>query len=277
MIDWLRYYHSTPFDPKWRFAARLARCRAGDVLAVFDTMLVAASTHEKRGSLASWRADVTAIGLEFDEDLVARIFEALRGLVHDGERLTGWDRLQKDKEDPTAAERQRRKRQRERDGVTSRQSRLEETREDSTHTKTGANIGAPTYEDVAALTDLLFAAAGSAMADPAKFPKLYDVGDILALTGPADGLPCDLHRHVLPAIQIRARRLDDGTIRSWRYVRDFILEFRDACLAGAPLPQPRKEGAHGSSEHRRSRLESNLNGALAAAERVVARSDRLAG
>jgi hypothetical protein len=278
MIDWLRYYHSTVFDPKWRLAARSVGCRAGDVLAVFDTMLLAASTHEERGSLAGWRADVAAIGLEFDEDLVRRIYAALGGLVHDGRRLSAWDRRQRDYEDTTNADRQRRHRERKQLELEAlRNGRVEERRTDSNHTGlTRGNLKIPDGPALDELAALLAVAAGPALGDPARCPKLRDLSPILGLMGPGRGPPCDLHRHVLPAIRAKSAGLRDGSVVSWNFYNGVIPDYRDACERGAPPVTPIMETDHGRIGPASARSAGTRAGRRLAIAEVVER-ERAAG
>jgi hypothetical protein len=277
-MDWYRSYHSKPYDPKWRIAAPRAGCTVRDVIAVFETMMVSASEAPDRGSLKAWRADVVAIALDWDEASVRRVFHALEGLVHSGGRITAWERRQPEREDTTAAARQARRRAKlaaAGAGVTSRQRERTEQR-DSNHTGLGreSNLKIPSLEALDGLYELLAAAAGPAMADPAKFPALRNLSPIIGLMGPGQGLPCDLDRHILPAIRAKCAALPRGYVQSWGFFKSIVPQYRDACEAGAPAAEEKalarqpSRGARGADirEARRRAIADIVDAEQAAAE-----------
>lgn len=114
MNAWLRLWHDMPTDPKWRVIARKSGRPIPEVLAVFTFMLTHASQSEERGSLEGWVHEDIAAALDIDEEDVAAIFNAMEGRVHDGLRLTGWEKRQPKREDDGSAERKRLQRERER-------------------------------------------------------------------------------------------------------------------------------------------------------------------
>jgi hypothetical protein len=111
--DWVRLWHDMPSDPKWRTIARKSRQRVGDVIAVFSFMLTNASAAAERGTLDGWDSEDIATALDLDAADVDAIMTAMQGKTLDGQRLTGWDKRQPKREDSTAADRQRDKRERE--------------------------------------------------------------------------------------------------------------------------------------------------------------------
>jgi hypothetical protein len=111
--DWVRLWHDMPSDPKWRTIARKSGQRIGDVIAVFTFMLVNASAASERGTLDSWDSEDIATALDLDAADVDAIVTAMQGKTLEGQRLTGWEKRQPKREDSTAADRQRDKRERE--------------------------------------------------------------------------------------------------------------------------------------------------------------------
>jgi hypothetical protein len=106
MTDWVRLWHDMPTDPKWRTIARKSGQRVGDVMAVFNFLMVAASANaDERGAISSFDAEDVATALDIDENDVQAILAAMQGKVLDGQRLTGWEKRQPKREDGTAAER----------------------------------------------------------------------------------------------------------------------------------------------------------------------------
>jgi hypothetical protein len=107
-MKWLRLYHDTPNDPKWRLvAAESGQCE-GLVLAVWMHMMVCASAAEDRGRLDGWDDRVVAASMGVKAAVVTDIREAMQGVVLDGDVLTGWDKRQRVSDD--VAERKRRER-----------------------------------------------------------------------------------------------------------------------------------------------------------------------
>lgn len=107
MTDWVRLWHDMPTDPKWRTIARKSGQRVGDVIALFNFLMVCASSNvHDRGSLCNgFDLEDAATALDIDETDVRSIMEAMQGKVLDGQRLKGWEKRQPKREDGTAAER----------------------------------------------------------------------------------------------------------------------------------------------------------------------------
>jgi hypothetical protein len=107
MTDWVRLWHDMPTDPKWRTIARKSEQRVGDVIAVFNFLMVNASGNAtERGKVAGFDCEDVATALDLDESDVRAILDSMRGKVMDAEdRLTGWEKRQPKREDSTAATR----------------------------------------------------------------------------------------------------------------------------------------------------------------------------
>ncbi len=138
-MDWLRWYHGTVTDPKWRVVATESEQPLAAVLAVWAAMLERASSNEARGTLEGWNDRVVAAALDLTPEAVRAIREAMDGLTVDGDDLPGWKRRQPKREDETATDRKRAQRERERVSRTVTQShdrvdkkRVEESRGEET-------------------------------------------------------------------------------------------------------------------------------------------------
>lgn len=106
MTGWVRLWHDMPTDPKWRTIARKSGQRVGDVIAVFNFLMVNASANaEARGAIAGFDPEDVATALDLDDSDVQAILSAMQGKVMDGDHLTGWEKRQPKREDGTAAER----------------------------------------------------------------------------------------------------------------------------------------------------------------------------
>lgn len=280
---WVRHWIGMFSDPKWKLIAHQSRQRVGDVIALFDYLMEVAGDAEDPGSIARWDPDIVAVVLGLETAEIASIFEAMRGRVHDGERLTGWDRRQplREREDDDSAGRTRRWRARNNPvtpcDATRVESESEQTqKEDHTgRARAGlSNLRVPDADDVAALEALLRSAADASLAKNA--PGLSDLSPIIGLSAPGAGLPCDLHQHILPAIRARARTVPAGRVHTWNYYVNAIIDYRDRCLAGAPEPQPSSnvEIFHGRTHDRRANARADRRAGIAAA---VARERAEAG
>lgn len=107
MSGWVRLWDDMPTDPKWRTIARKSGQRVGDVMAVFNFVMVCAGRNQKeRGSICSgFDVEDVATALDLDEAGVSAIIGAMQGKVLDGNRVRGWEKRQPKREDGTAAER----------------------------------------------------------------------------------------------------------------------------------------------------------------------------
>ena len=119
-IQWYRWYHGTCSDPKFALVARRSGASLPDVLAVWAYLLERASAAQDRGSFGD--VDHEAVdcmfGFPATETRTADVMAAMedRKLIS-GDRVVQWDKRQpkRERDDPDAGERKRA--QRERDGM----------------------------------------------------------------------------------------------------------------------------------------------------------------
>lgn len=156
MTDWVRLWHDMPTDPKWRTIARKSGQRVGDVMAVFNFIMVNASANSgERGTLNGFDVEDVATALDLEDDDVRAIIAAMQGKVLDGDRLTAWEKRQPKREDGTAAKRkaewkERQKNAPERSGTHGNAPETEtETETDITPKGVCASGDAPTPDDIA--------------------------------------------------------------------------------------------------------------------------------
>lgn len=131
-MDWLRWHHGTVTDPKWRVVAQETGQPVAVVVAVWAAMMEHASQNSPRGLLAGWRDRVVGAALDLSPDTVAAVRRSMEGLVLEGETLTGWEKRQPKREDPsTERVRAHRERQREVKRGETQGNAPEERREDA--------------------------------------------------------------------------------------------------------------------------------------------------
>lgn len=111
-MDWYRWHNRTVEDSKWRAVARRTGLPVHAVVAVWAALCENANQSPERGTLANWCGEDVAAALDLEPEQVAAVLEAMQGKVMEGERLTGWEKRNPKREDPTAPDRQRRKRAR---------------------------------------------------------------------------------------------------------------------------------------------------------------------
>jgi len=104
MSSWVRLWHDMPTDPKWRVVARRSGQRVGDVIAVFNFLMVAASANaDERGRTDAFESEDVAAALDLETSDVEAIIVAMKGKVLDDDgRLTGWSKRQPQREDGAA-------------------------------------------------------------------------------------------------------------------------------------------------------------------------------
>lgn len=120
-IDWFRWHHGSVTDPKFQLVAKKADARLGDVITVWAFVLEKASADADRGTIGEMDFETLDYLLGADEGTAVRILGAMtaRGLI-EGSRIAQWDKRQpkRERDDPTAADRQRAKRERDAAQVT---------------------------------------------------------------------------------------------------------------------------------------------------------------
>lgn len=102
MSQWVRLWEDMPTDPKWRVIARKSGQSIGNVMAVFNFMLVCAANATERGELVGWDDEDVGAALDVEGEQIAAIREAMQGKVLDGVKLKGWEKRQPQREDGAA-------------------------------------------------------------------------------------------------------------------------------------------------------------------------------
>jgi hypothetical protein len=84
---------------------------------VFWALMDYASQHTDRGSVEDFDVETYAAFTGWEESEIEAVLDAMRskGIITPDDRLAAWDKRQPKKEDPTATERQQRKRERDRE------------------------------------------------------------------------------------------------------------------------------------------------------------------
>jgi hypothetical protein len=116
-MQWLRWYRGTVEDAKFRYIARSAKCTISEVIAAWAVLLEDAASDEHRGCVTRDGAWIASI-LDLDDGLAERILDQMQRanmveLTNEGIKIRNWDSRQFQSDtDKTAAERQKRRRQR---------------------------------------------------------------------------------------------------------------------------------------------------------------------
>jgi hypothetical protein len=115
-MKWFRTWHGAPTDRKWIMIAKRAEMPVGKVVSVVWALYDYASQNDDRGSIKGFPAEEIAAFFDYDHQDVVEIIDALVQcrVVGDDHRIIAWDKWQPKREDDTAAERQRRKRDKDR-------------------------------------------------------------------------------------------------------------------------------------------------------------------
>lgn len=92
MNTWVRWYHGTISDPKWRVVAKKTGHPVAVVIAVWSAILENASASDCRGKLAGWNSEDIATALDLTVETVETICNAMQGKVLNGDQLTGWEK-----------------------------------------------------------------------------------------------------------------------------------------------------------------------------------------
>lgn len=93
-MEWLRLYHGTATDPKWRLIAARADDTVALVLSVWVLMLEHGNQAGERGSLASWSDDVAAAAFDVGPERIHAIRKAMEGVVLSGPMITHFEKRQ---------------------------------------------------------------------------------------------------------------------------------------------------------------------------------------
>ena len=102
-MAWCRLWHDMPTDPKWRTIAKKSGQRIGDVMAVYNFVLVNASANAtERGRTHNLVAEDVATALDLNESDIEAILDAMQGKVIDEDLVMGWEKRQPKREDGSA-------------------------------------------------------------------------------------------------------------------------------------------------------------------------------
>ena len=120
-MEWLRWYHGACSDAKWPIIARKANVSVGVVVSVWAALLEYASQDEERGSVAGFDGETYDALYGYKDGTCEAVLEAMteKGLICDG-CICAWRKRQveREREGSTNAERQRRYRERKKQGNT---------------------------------------------------------------------------------------------------------------------------------------------------------------
>lgn len=156
-FDWLRWYHGTVSDPKWRVVAADTKQPIAVVVAIWAAMLEHGSNATERGpnatergTLFGWNDRVIGAALDLSPEVVAAVRDAMQGLVLDGDKIKSWEKRQVKRED-NSAERARiwRERKRAEANATERTRTPDKTRldkNDSPHSPPRGKSDDPEFE-----------------------------------------------------------------------------------------------------------------------------------
>jgi hypothetical protein len=114
-MDWFRWFTGSTTDPKFQIVARKSGQNVASVLGVWAMLLERACQSADRGAVDGFDCEGADVILGLEDGAACSIVEALKdkGLIL-AERIAKWEARQPKKEDPTAAERKRTQRERER-------------------------------------------------------------------------------------------------------------------------------------------------------------------
>ena len=108
-MDWFRWHHGSVTDPKFQLIAKKSGANVAEVIAVWATLLEAASMADERGYFETIDFDSIECSLGLEDGLARKIFDHMteRGLVEYG-YVCSWEKRQpkREREDNTNAERQ---------------------------------------------------------------------------------------------------------------------------------------------------------------------------
>lgn len=113
-MHWFRWHHGSVTDPKFGLIAKRAGASLPEVIALWATILEAASASADRGNHGQIDFEALDFALGLEDGRSAAIHTAMvdRGMIDPGGGIAAWERRQPRREDPTAAARQRKARDR---------------------------------------------------------------------------------------------------------------------------------------------------------------------
>lgn len=84
-MEWLRWYHGTTKDPKWRVIAKKSGAPISVVISIWAALLENASESEKRGTLSGWNPEDVAECFDVTLETVVTVCNAMqqKTLLHE--------------------------------------------------------------------------------------------------------------------------------------------------------------------------------------------------
>lgn len=117
-MDWFRWHHGSVTDPKFQLVAKKAGASVAEVIAVWATLLEAASMAEHRGNPGEVDFESIDCALGLSDGKAEAIYShmAIRGVVAEDGRITAWEKRQpkREREDDNSTERVKAFRERQR-------------------------------------------------------------------------------------------------------------------------------------------------------------------
>lgn len=109
--DWFRLYNDFLGHPKFRYVANESGASVSEVSMIALGLFVAANKSKPRGHVSDFDPFECSAALEIETAKVVAVFQQFEKMGWiEQDYLSTWDKRQPDKEDPTATERQQRRR-----------------------------------------------------------------------------------------------------------------------------------------------------------------------
>jgi hypothetical protein len=99
---WVRLWSDMPTDPKWRVIAKASGQRIGDVIAVFNMLMVEGGSAAEKGCITGLHDEDIAAALDMEESEISAIKAAMEGRVTLNGFLKGWIKRQPKREDDSS-------------------------------------------------------------------------------------------------------------------------------------------------------------------------------
>lgn len=99
-MDWFRYYHGAPYDPKLTMIAKNIGVKRCEMTAFWDCILDRASQNSPRGSIAGIDLDIISFSQDISKDTLQKMLDALieKGVIG-GDFVCSWEKRQPKRED----------------------------------------------------------------------------------------------------------------------------------------------------------------------------------
>lgn len=156
-MDWFRWHHGTVSDPKFQLVAKRAKTNVAAVLAVWATVLEAASQSEQRGNHGSLDHESIDLSLGLDDGQSQSICAEMitRGLLDLDGSITAWGKRQiKREREDSSTDRVRALRERKRNETPSNANETQETpREEESREEVNNPLNPPGGEESEVMFD----------------------------------------------------------------------------------------------------------------------------